>query len=265
MKKITSVLSIIILSILLLSACNSNTSSNVLKVGASPVPHSEILNLVKDDLKEQGIELKIIEFTDYVKPNLALSEGEIDANFFQHKPYLDTFSSEHDLNLISIGKIHLEPLGIYSSKYDSIDDLKNGSSIAIPNDPTNGGRALILLENEGLIKLKENAGLNATENDIIKNPKNLEFKPLESAQLPRALGDVDASVINGNYALEADLVPTDDAILLEGSESPYANILAIHKDNENNKKINALLKALQSEEVKNYILKNYNGGVIPAF
>ncbi|MTI68912.1 MAG: ABC transporter substrate-binding protein [Firmicutes bacterium] len=265
MKKITSILSIIVLSIVLLSACSSDANNNVLKVGASPVPHGELLNLVKENLKDQGIELEIIEFTDYVKPNLALDEGEIDANFFQHKPYLDNFSNEHDLNLVSVGKIHVEPLGVYSKEFNSIDELKEGSVIAIPNDPTNGGRALILLENEGLIKLKEGAGLNATEKDIIKNPKNLKFKPLESAQLPRALGDVDASVINGNYALEADLIPTDDAILLEGSESPYANIIAVHKSNKDNEKVQALIDALQSEKVKNYILENYDGGVVTAY
>ncbi|RKD30582.1 MetQ/NlpA family ABC transporter substrate-binding protein [Thermohalobacter berrensis] len=251
---------------LLLTGCaNSKADNNVLKVGATPVPHAKILELVKDDLKKEGIELKIIEFTDYIKPNLALSEGEIDANFFQHVPYMKAFARENDLDIVSIGKVHVEPLGLYSEKVNSVEDLKQGAVIAIPNDPTNCGRALLLLEKNGLIKLKEDAGLEATERDIVKNPKSLKFKPLEAAQLPRVLKDVDGAIINGNYALEAGLVPTKDSLILEDGDSPYANIITVRKGDENNPKLKTLVKVLQSEEVRKFILEKYNGGVVPAF
>lgn len=236
-----------------------------LKVGASPVPHAEILNLVKEDLKGEGVNLNIVEFTDYVTPNLALDSGDIDANFFQHKPYLDTFSKEKNLKLVSVGKVHVEPLGVYSKKVKSLDELKAGSQIAIPSDPTNGGRALILLHNNGIIKLKDPNNLLATEFDIVENPKKLKFTPIESAQLPRVLPDVAAAVINGNYALEAGLNPGKDALLIEGKESPYANIVAVKEGNENKEDIVKLMKALQSQKVKEFIEKKYNGGVVPAF
>ncbi|WP_425446641.1 MetQ/NlpA family ABC transporter substrate-binding protein [Dethiothermospora halolimnae] len=265
-KTIITVLIISILGTLILSACGKKEAeSQVLKIGATPVPHSELLNLIKDDLKEQGIDLKIIEFTDYVKPNLALAEGEIDANFFQHVPYMESFAENKGIDIISLGTVHVEPLGVYSKDIKSIEDLKDGASIAIPNDPTNGGRALILLENNGLIKLSEDSSLEATEKDIVENPRNLKFKALEAAQIPRVMGDVDAAIINGNYALEAELVPTEDAILLEDKDSPYANIIAIRPEDKDNTKLKTLLDTLQSEEVKKYIEENYNGGVIPAF
>ncbi|WP_069650693.1 MetQ/NlpA family ABC transporter substrate-binding protein [Caloranaerobacter ferrireducens] len=267
MKK--SLILLLIISILggvILSGCQSSKEdNNVLKVGATPVPHAQILEVVKNKLKEQGIDLQIIEFTDYVKPNLALAEKEIDANFFQHIPYMNSFAKKNNIDIVSIGAIHVEPLGLYSEKVKSVEELKEGAVIAIPNDPTNCGRALILLEKNGLIKLKENAGLEATEKDIIENPKRFVFKSLEAAQLPRVLKDVDGAVINGNYALEAGLIPTKDAILLEDGDSPYANIVAVRKGEENNPKLKALIKALQSEEVKKFIEKEYNGGVIPAF
>lgn len=236
-----------------------------IKVGASPVPHTELLNLVKDDLKNQGVDLKVIEMSDYVTPNLALSDGELDANFFQHKPYLDKFSAERKLKLSIVGQIHVEPLGLYSAKIKNLNDLKKGEVVAIPNDPSNGGRALILLHNNGLITLKDPQNLYATEFDIVKNPKNLKFKAVEAAQLPRVLKDVGAAVINSNYALEAKLNPAKDAILIEGKESPYANIVVVKLGNEENEDIKKLVKALQSEKVKKYIETKYNGSVVPAF
>ncbi|WP_077368259.1 MetQ/NlpA family ABC transporter substrate-binding protein [Anaerosalibacter sp. Marseille-P3206] len=270
MKKniILSIL-IIVLSISVFTACEKKESTtedlNILTIGVSPVPHKEIIECIEKDLKEEGIDIEIVEFTDYVKPNLSLAEGEIDANFFQHEPYMNEFSTEHKIDIVSLGKIHIEPLGLYSFKYKSIEELGEGSVVAIPNDPTNGGRALILLEKHNLVKLKEGVGLSATEKDIVENPKNLVFKPLEAAQLPRILKDVDAAVINGNFAIEAGLVPTKDALILEDKDSPYANIIAVRKGEEKEEKLQKLLKALQSDKVKDFIDQKYNGGVIPAF
>lgn len=272
-----SLYAVLIISLLALTGCQNSkpaTSTSqttpskelqVLKVGATPVPHSELLNLVKEDLKAEGIDLQIIEFTDYVKPNLSLNDGEIDANFFQHAPYQESFNSEHGTEIVSVGTVHVEPLGLYSKKYKTVSELPEGSEIAIPSDAVNGGRALILLANNGLIKLSEKAGLEATEKDIVENPKKFKFIAVEAAQLPRVLDDVEASIINGNYALEANINPSKDAILLEGAESPYANILSVKKGNESDARIVKLLKALQSEKVKAYIDSHYNGGVVSAF
>lgn len=248
-------------------ACQSEEASEnvIIKVGATPIPHAELLELVEDDLFEKGIILEVVEFTDYVTPNLTLNDGEIDANFFQHVPYLDEFSNEHNLELSSIGTIHVEPLGLYSEKLSSIDELAEGSLIAIPSDSVNGGRALILLENNGLITLKEDAGLKATEKDISENPLKLEFKAVEAAQLARILQDVDGAIINGNYALEADLSPGEDALILEGSESPYANIVVVKSGEEDNEALLALVDALQSEKVREFIRIQYDGGVVEAF
>lgn len=274
MKKIVllSIISLLALT-LLLSGCtsksvtsnNSENDKKVLKIGATPVPHAEILNFIKPKLEEQGIKLEIIEFTDYVKPNLALNDKEIDANFFQHVPYMESFAREHKISMISAGKVHVEPLGLYSKKIKSIDNLKEGSKIAIPNDPTNEGRALILLESKGIIKLKENAGLEATDKDIAENPKNLVFKPIDAAQLPRTLDDVDAAIINTNYALEAGLNPLEDSLIIEGSESPYANIITIRPEDKSNENIKKLIEVLQSDDVKKFIEEKYKGAVVPAF
>lgn len=243
----------------------AKTELQVLKIGASPVPHAELLNLVKEDLKAEGIDLQIIEFTDYVKPNLSLNDGEIDANFFQHVPYQDNFNKEHGTEIVSVGTVHVEPLGLYSKKVKSIDELADGAQIAIPSDAVNGGRSLILLAQSGLIKLSDQAGLEATEKDIVENPKNFKFVAVEAAQLPRVLEDVDAAIINGNYALEADINPSTDSILLEGKDSPYANIISVKKGNEADERVAKLLKALQSDKVKEFINTQYNGGVVPAF
>lgn len=237
----------------------------VLKVGATPVPHSEILEFIKPILLEKGIELEIVEFTDYNTPNLALADGGIDANFFQHVPYMESFAENNNLNLVSAAKVHLEPLGLYSNKIDNIGDLRDGAKISIPNDPTNGGRALLLLQDHGLIELKEDAPLTATEKDIVSNPKNLEFFPLEAPQLPRSLDDVDASIINTNYALEVDLNPVEDSLIIEATDSPYANIVTVLPENLEDERIITLVTVLTSPQVKDFIVTNYKGTIIPAF
>ena len=238
--------------------------AGVLKVGATPTPHAEVLAQIVDDLKAKGVELKIVEFTDYVTPNIALSDGELDANYFQHLPYLHSFSADRGLKLHSEATIHVEPMGLFSKKIAKLDDLKDGSLISIPNDPTNSGRALLLLQSAGLIKLAEGVGLTATELDIAENPHNFKFRSLEAAQLPRSLDDVDASVINGNYALPAGFNPATDGLLVEGAESPYANVIAV-RDGETNPDIAVLIEALQSEKISKFILDTYKGGALPAF
>ncbi|GAB1454742.1 MAG: MetQ/NlpA family ABC transporter substrate-binding protein [Spirochaetia bacterium] len=255
------------LSILWLIATISfaQTPQRILKVGATPVPHAELLRLIEPDLAAQGIRLQLVEFTDYVTPNIALAEGQLDANFFQHVPYLESFSAERKLSLEVAGIIHVEPLGIYSKKYHSLSDLPQGASIAIPNDPTNEGRALLLLASKGLITLKPDAGLKATLREIASNPRKFKFKELDAAQLPRTLRDVDASVINGNYAIPAGLNPVKDAIAIEGAESPYANIIAVRKGDTIDPRIVALVAALRSTKVRDFILASYGGGVVPAF
>jgi D-methionine transport system substrate-binding protein len=269
MKKVFILVSVLVLaSVLALPVFGTpkkDGAGQTLVVGATPVPHAELLNLVKDDLAAQGIELRVVEFTDYVTPNLSLDAGDIDANFFQHVPYLESFSAERRLNLVSAFGVHVEPLGLYSRSLKNIGDLKNGASIAIPNDPTNRGRALLLLQANGLITLSAGAGLEGTPADIASNPKNLRFHELEAPQLPRALGDVDAAVINGNYALDAGLNPVTDSLILEDAQSPYVNIVAVKMGNENDPRILALAAALRSQKVKDYILANYDGGVVPVF
>ncbi|GAD19569.1 MetQ/NlpA family ABC transporter substrate-binding protein [Helicobacter fennelliae] len=235
-----------------------------LKIGATPIPHAQILKSIIPTLQKEGIELKIVEFTDYVTPNLALANKDIDANFMQHKPFLDKINKDRKLNLISIAQIHIEPIGGYSTKIKSINALPNGATIAIPSDATNGGRALILLHNNGLITLKNPNNLNATEFDIIQNPKNLKIKPIEAALLTKTLQDVDLAIINGNYAMQIRL-KTKDALILEDSRSPYVNILAVRLGDENKAEIIKLKNALQSQEVKQFIQDTYKGEVIPGF
>lgn len=266
MKKFALSVLIIVLGFAILVGCSNNKNDqNLIRIGVSPMPHKDIIEFVKEDLEKEGIKLEIKEFTDYIKPNLALAEGELDANFFQHEPYMNQFKEEKNIDIVSIGGVHIEPMGLYSSKFQSIEELEDGSEIAIPNDVTNGGRALLLLEKYGLIKLDNNAGILATKEDIVENPKNLKIKELEASALPRILNDVDGAIINGNYVLEAGLIPTKDSILLEEKDSPYANIIAIRKGEENQDRFVKLMKVLQSEKVKKYIEENYNGGVIPAF
>lgn len=239
-------------------------SKVVLKVGATPVPHAEILEFIKPDLEKEGIDLQIVQFTDYVTPNSALNDGSLDANFHQHKPFLDSLINDRGYALTPIANIHVEPIGLYSSKFKNIDELPNGAVIAIPNDPSNGGRALLLLEAEKLIKLADSTNLQATELDIVENPKELKIKPVEAALLPRTLGDVDAAVINGNYALQAGL-NSADALILEGAQSPYANILVVQSSKVDDENLQKLKNVLQSQKVKDFIQEKYKGEIVPAF
>ena len=247
-------------------AATSVFAQTSLKVGATPEPHAAVLNLVKEDLKAKGIDLQVVEFTDYVTPNDAVEAGDIDANYFQHIPYLESFNKEKGYHLVNAAGIHVEPFALYSKKIKKIDDLKKKATIAIPNDPTNEGMALLLLQEAGLITLKEGAGITATPLDIKKNPKKLKFKEIEAASLPRVLGDVDAAVINGNYAIPAGLSAKKDGLFVEGSSSPYVNVIAVKAGNENKEEIKALIEAIKSEKVRNYISEHYpNGEVVVVF
>ena len=238
-----------------------------IRVGASPTPHAEILKVANDVLKPQGYELQIIEYSDYVQPNMALEGKELDANFFQHKPYLDDFNKEKGTKLVSIGTVHYEPFGIYAGKTKSLGALKDGAMVAVPNDTTNEARALLLLQSNGLIKLKDGAGLTATRRDIAENPKKLKIEEIESAQLVRALPDVDLAIINGNYAILGGL-KVADALSAEKADSiaatTYANILAVRAGDENRPELKALIDALKSDQVKEFMTKKYEGAVVPA-
>ena len=238
------------------------------KVGASVTPHAEILNAVKDELKAAGYDLEVVEFTDYVLPNTALEQGDLDANYFQHTPYLENFNEENGTHLVSVGKIHYEPFGIYAGKTSDLSAIPEGGSIAIPNDGTNEARALLLLEAQGLIKLKEGITFTATVLDIAENPKNLSIKEIEAAQLARSLQDVDAAVINGNYAIQAGL-KVKDALAIEDKDSiaaeTYANVLVVKEGHENDEATKALLAALQSDTAKKFMEEKYEGAVIAAF
>lgn len=245
-----------------------NTELEKIVVGATPAPHGEILNAAKELLKEKGYELEIKEYTDYVQPNIALESGDLDANYFQHFPYLEQFNQEKGTKLVSAGAIHYEPFGIYAGKTASLDALADNASVAVPNDVSNEARALLLLADNGLIELKEGVGLEATKNDIVKNEKNLKIMEIEAAQLPRSLGDVDIAVINGNYAIEAGL-KVSDALASEDAESvaatTYGNILAVREGEEESEKAKALMEALTSDTVKKFIEDTYEGAVLPLF
>lgn len=273
MKKILAVVLAFAFVLGLVTGCGGDkkepakgeTRKVVLKVGATPVPHAELLNFVKPVLAKDGIDLQIIEFSDYVKPNLSLNDKELDANFFQHTPYLEKFAAERKLPLVTLTKVHIEPMGVYSKTVKNLDQLPQGAKIGIPNDPTNGGRALALLESAKLLKLKEGVGINGTPRDIVANPKGLVIIEVEAALLPRSLDDVSASVINSNFAMEAKLNPVKDSLFTEPKESPYANIIAIRKGDEKRPELVKLAKALTSPEVKKFIDDKYKGAVVPAF
>ena len=233
-------------------------------VGVTPFPHKDIMLAAKPLLAKEGYNLVIKEFTDYVQPNMALASKQLFANFFQHEPYLDNMNKEKKLDLVSIGKVHIEPLGVYSKKIKKLADLKKGNSVSVPNDPTNEARALRLLEANGVITIKP--GALVTVADITKNPLGLKFHELDAAQLPRTLDDVTASVINTNFAGEAGLVPSRDALVMEGSESPYANIIVVRNEDKDSPKAKALMKAVQSPDVMEYIQKNLvERGIVPVF
>ncbi|MGW2793664.1 MetQ/NlpA family ABC transporter substrate-binding protein [Streptomyces sp. NPDC001251] len=259
-----------------LTACGSSSDpkpvgakaddSKALVVAASPTPHADILKFVKDNLAAKaGLKLEVKEFTDYVLPNTATEQGQVDANFFQHKPYLDDFNKKNGTHIVPVVNVELEPLGVYSHKVKSLKDLTSGQTVAVPNDTTNEGRALQLLAANGLITLKDGVGSGAKLSDI-KDSKGLKFKELEAATLPRALNDVDAAVINGNYAIEANLKPAKDSLALEKADgNPYANFLAVKQGNENDPRVQKLAKLLNSDEVKKFITDKYAGSVVPAF
>ena len=237
-----------------------------LKIGATPVPHAEILETIKPDLEAEGIKLEIVEFNDYVQPNIALNDKELDANFFQHEPYLNDFMKEHsEVKLKNAGGVHIEPMGIYSKKVQKLEELQDGAIVSIPNDPTNGGRALLLLERANLLKLKDGVKEMATVQDIVENAKNLNIQEVEAAQLPRTLEDVDISIINTNFAMNAQLNPTKDALFMEDSTSPYVNIVAVREGDENRPEIQILLKTIKSDKVKKFIEDKYKGAIVPAF
>ena len=280
-KKILALTAIAALTLGLFTGCgnsddtksNGGSSSNsdnqkleTIKVGACVTPHAEILNALKEELAEKGYDLQVVEYNDYVLPNTALEDGDLDANYFQHKPYLEDFNAENGTHIVSVADVHFEPLGIYAGKTASLAELKEGATVAVPNDTTNEARALLLLQQEGLIKLKDDAGLQATALDIVENPLKLEIRELEAAQVARAIQDVDIACINGNYALEAQL---DEAIALESSQSEaaatYANIIAVKEGNEDSAKTKALVEAVLSDKVRDFINENYPGAVLPVF
>ena len=240
-----------------------------LVVAASPTPHAEILEVAKEILAEQGITLEIKEFSDYVQPNLVTENGEVDANYFQHTPYLDSFNAENGTHLVSVGAIHYEPFGIYPGKSDDLANIADGATIAVPNDTTNEARALQLLAAQGIITVREGAGLTATVNDIEENPHNVKIQEIEAAQLPRTVQDVDFAVINGNFAMEAGFSVGKDALATEDASSEaaqtYANVLVVKEGNENSPAIQALLAALQSDKVRDYINETFDGAVVPIF
>jgi D-methionine transport system substrate-binding protein len=240
-------------------------AAETLSVAATPVPHAEILEFLRPTLAKQGVTLEVKVFTDYVQPNIQVAQKRMDANFFQHQPYLDAFNASRGTTLVTVTGVHVEPFGAYSTRVQSLDELKQGASVAIPNDPTNGGRALLLLQKAGLITLKDPSKITATARDIAENPKQLAFKELEAATLPRILDQVDLALINTNYALEAGLNPMEDALIMEGAESPYVNILVARPDNKNSEAMQALAKGLNSEAVRQFILTTYQGAVVPAF
>ena len=275
LKKVLSVLVALGLVTVMAAGCSSSgggsasgSDDKTIVVGASPTPHAEILKAAENVLKEKGYTLKITEFQDYVQPNMALENKELDANYFQHKPYLDEFNEKNGTKLVSAGAVHYEPLGLYAGKTKSLAELSDGATIAVPNDTTNEARALLLLEANGLIKLNPDAGLSATPKDITENPKNLNVQELEAAQLGRSLQDVDMAVINGNYALQADLKVTD-ALAKEEKDSEaaqtYANVVAVREGDENSDKPKALMEALKSDDVKKFIEDTYQGSVVSIF
>lgn len=281
MKKLLSLLLVLSLTLLAAAGCgneqkttggnNDNKDAELIPivVGASPTPHVEILNALKDTLAEQGYDLQVKEFTDYIIPNTALESGEIDANYFQHITYMNDFNAENNTHLVAIADVHYEPMGLYPGKVTSLEELADGATIGIPADPTNEARALLLLEAAGLITINPDAGIKATPYDITDNPKNLQFSEMEAAQLPRALADLDMAVINGNYALQANLSAATDALAMEDDQSLaatlYVNVLAVKEGTENDEKLQALAAALCSDAAKDFINEKYNGNVQTVF
>jgi len=256
----------IALSLALLAATLGTAKAETLKIAVVPVPHAEILEFLKPELAKQGVELEVKVFTDYIQPDRQVDEGRLDANYFQSKPYYEAYQKDRpSSDQVPVVAVHIEPFGAYSSKIKSVAELQNGATVAIPNDPTNSGRALLLIAKQGLITLKDPSNIMATAADITSNPKHLKFKELEAAMLPRVLGQVDMALINANYALEAKLVPHKDALFIESAESPYANYLYVRRDKANDPAVQKLGALLNSPQVKAFILDRYHGDVVPAF
>ena len=254
---------------LALAACGqkpaATAASDTLVIAATPVPHAEILEVVRPILAKEGVKLDVKVFNDYVQPNLQVAQKQLDVNYFQTAPYLDEFNKARGTNLVKVVGVHIEPIGAYSKKIKSLAELPQGASVAIPNEPSNGGRALLLLQKGGLITLKDPANPLSTLNDIVANPKGLKFKELEAATLPRVLGELDLAVINTNYVLDAGLNPAKDALILEDGNSPYVNLLVARPDNAGDPRVQKLAKALTGPEVKAFIAQKYAGAVQPAF
>ena len=270
MKKAFLTAAVVLLTAAALAGCGAKKDSKTLTVGATPAPHAEILEVAKEVMAEKGYTLEIKVYNDYVQPNTAVENGDLDANYFQHVLYLEQFNEEQKTHLAIAEKIHYEPFGIYGGKTKSLDAVPDGGTVAVPNDTTNEARALLLLEQQGLIKLQEGVGLNATKKDVIENPKNLDIKEVEAAQIPLSLQDVDIAVINGNYAIGAGLSVGKDALAIEDAESDvvqqnYANVVAVKEGNEKNEAVKALVDALKSEKVKDFINEKYDGAVVPLF
>lgn len=273
MKKTVALIAIIGILAALAAGCGGQKAApaaapaekKTIKVGVTAGPHAEIMETVKKVAAKDGLHIQIIEFNDYMTPNIALNQGDIDANSYQHQPWLDQQIKDRNYNIVAIGKTVIFPMGIYSTKIKSLNDLKNGASVAIPNDPSNGGRALLILAKAGLIKIRPEAGIKASVADIADNPKNLKIKELDAAQIPRSLDDVDAAAINTNYAIVAGLVPTKDAIVIEDADSPYANLIAVRTKDKDNPVFQKLLKAYRSPEVKQWIEEKYKGSFVPAW
>ena len=278
-KKLGLIASILVLALALLASCGGGSSTSdsgseggdadkTIKVAASPTPHAEILKAVAGTLEKEGWTLEVEEFDDYVQPNVATTDGDVDANFFQHVPYLDEYNAQNGTKLVSVAAIHYEPMGVYAGTKKSFDELADGDKIGIPNDATNGARALLLLQDNGVIKLKDGAGVTATEQDIAENPKNIKIVPLEAATIPASLPDLALGIINGNYAVGADL-KISDAIATETEDSlaaeTYANVIVVNEENKDSEKTKALVAALQTEEVKKFIDDNYAGAVKAKF
>ena len=265
-KLVAAVLTGVLVAGTLSTGVYAKDDDKTITVAASATPHAEILEEAKPLLEKEGYDLEVTVFDDYVRPNEVVESGEFDANYFQHIPYLESFNTERGYHLVNAAGIHVEPFALYSKKYKSIKDLKKKAKIAIPNDPTNEGRALLLLQEAGLITLDPKAGITATVQDITSNPKKLKFSEIEAASLPRVLADVDAAVINGNYAIPAGLSAAKDGLFVEGSSSPYVNVLCVKEGNENLPAVQAVIKALKSDKVKNYISEKYpNGEVVAVF
>jgi len=262
--KLIGIVSALLLTLGLSAGCSQQATpkvEKVLKVGVTAGPHAEIMDVVKKVAEKDGLKIEVVEFNDYIQPNVALNQGDIDVNSFQHKPYLDNIIKDRKYDLTTVAKTVIFPMAIYSTKIKNIADLPEGAMVAIPNDPTNGGRALLLLEKSNVIKLKPGAGLNAAVTDIIENPKNIVIKELDAAQIPRSLADIDVAAINTNYAVTAGLVPTKDAIAIEDINSPYANIIAVRTKDKDDPTIQKLIKAYQSDEVKAFIQEHFKGSV----